>query len=111
FFREHGDEVLACGFEPVVAQRPFGSVFPGGRFLGVSTDSAETVASIRDLSAADAEAWHELAAWVAGHAPALFPLLRTAMPSLAAGRALLSGMRKHGRRWPLALSRLAPPSS
>jgi len=111
FFREHGDEVLACGFEPVVAQRPFGSVFPGGRFLGVSTDSAETVASIRDLSAADAEAWHELAAWFAGHAPALFPLLGTAMPSLAAGRALLSGMRKHGRRWPLELSRLATQSS
>jgi phytoene dehydrogenase-like protein len=111
FFREHGDEVLACGFEPVVAHRPFGSVFPGGRFVGVSTDSAETVAAIRDVSEADAAAWQELAAWFARHAPALFPLLGTAMPSLAAARALLSGMRKHGRRWPLELSRLVTQSS
>src|SRR5262249_4653765 len=111
FFREHGDEVLACGFEPVVARRPFGSVFPDGRFLGVSTDSAETVASIRDLSAADAQAWHQLAEWSATHSPALLPLLGTAMPSLAAGGALLAGMRKHGRRWPLELGRLTTQSS
>jgi phytoene dehydrogenase-like protein len=111
FFREHGDEVLACGFEPVVAQRPFGSVFPGGRFVGVSTDAAETVAAIRDLSEPDAEAWSELAAWFARHAPALFPLLGTPMPSLAAGRALLSGMRQHGRHWPLELTRLVMQSS
>ena len=111
FFREHGDEVLACGFEPVVAQRPFGSVFPGGRFVGVSTDSAETVAAIRELSEADADAWRELAAWFAAHAGTLFPLLGTPMPSFAAGRVLLAGMRQHGRRWPLELSRLVLQSS
>jgi phytoene dehydrogenase-like protein len=111
FFREHRDEVLSSGFEPVVAGRPFGSVFPSGRFVGVSTDPAETAAAIRDVSEADADAWNELAAWFAGHAAALFPLLGTPMPSLAAARALVSGMRKHGRRWPLELSRLVTQSS
>jgi phytoene dehydrogenase-like protein len=111
FFREHGDEVLASGFDPVVAERPFGSVFPGGRFVGVSTDPAETVAAIRDLSEADAAAWQELAVWFGRHAPDLFPLLGAPVPSLAAARVLLAGMRRHGRNWPLELSRLLTQSS
>jgi len=111
FFREHGDEVLASGFEPVLAERPFGSVFPGERFVGVSTDREATAAAIRDVSETDADAWRDLALWFDRHAPELFPLLGAPMPSLAAVRALLSGMRKHGRSWPLELSRLVTLSS
>jgi phytoene dehydrogenase-like protein len=77
----------------------------------VSTDEAETLASIAALSERDAEAWAALAAWFARASPHLFPVLGVPMPSLAAGRALWRGTRALGRAWPLELVRLAAQSS
>jgi phytoene dehydrogenase-like protein len=111
FFAEHKDELFAHGLALASSSKPFGSVFPDGRFAGVSADPGETLASVRALSAADAEAWQRLAARFAAIAPHLFSTLSTPMPSAAAARALLRGVRALGRRWPLELARLAAQSS
>lgn len=110
FFAEHGGDLRRHGFEAVRAERPFGSVFPDGAFVGVSTRAGETVEGIRRLSPHDAEAWQALEAWFGRVAPHLFPVLGTPMPSLAAALALLRGRRALGRSWPLELVRLIAQS-
>ncbi len=111
FFAEMGDELFVHGFGVVGAAHPFGSVFPDGAFVGVSTDAAETDASLRALSPHDAEEWSALAARFARIAPHLFSLLGAEMPSAALLRALLAGRRALGREWPYELARLAAQST
>jgi len=111
FFAELRDELVAHGLEFSAASRPFGSVFPDGRFVGVSTDPEETLASLRAVSGQDAERWRELALRFTEIAPHLFPLLALPMPSLAAARALWRGRRALGRGWPYELARLATQST
>jgi phytoene dehydrogenase-like protein len=111
FFVEFGDGLVRHGFEAVGAPRPFCSAFPDGKLVGVSTDEAETLASIGRVSASDVEAWRALAARFARISPHVFPVLGVPMPSLAAGRALWNGMRALGKDWPFELVRLAAQSS
>jgi phytoene dehydrogenase-like protein len=110
-FAELRQELVAHGLELAVAGRSFGSVFPGGRFVGVSTDAGETAASLAAVSEPDAERWRELAARFARIAPHLFPLLTVPMPSLAAARTLWRGRRALGRVWPHELARLLGQST
>jgi phytoene dehydrogenase-like protein len=105
------DELVAEGLELCVAPRPFGSVFPHGRFVGVSTDADETAASVAAVSERDADAWRRLAARFADVAPHVFPLLGASMPSLAAARLVWRGRRALGREWPFDLARLVAQSS
>lgn len=111
FFAEHRDELFSHGLDVVSAAQPFGSVFPDGAFLGVSTDPAETRTSLEAVSKADAIAWNKLGAGFDRMAPHLFPLLAKPMPSAAAVRALATGTRALGREWPLELLRLTAMSS
>ena len=111
FFAEVGDELRAHGLELCVASHPFGSVFPGGRFVGVSTDPEETATALAAVSERDAASWRALAARFGEVAPHLFPLLGVPLPSAAAARALWRGRRALGRRWPYELVRLAAQSS
>ncbi|HZQ64921.1 MAG TPA: NAD(P)/FAD-dependent oxidoreductase [Gaiellaceae bacterium] len=110
-FAEVGAELRRFGFDLVASSRPFCSAFPDGRVVGVSTDSAETLASIRAVSGPDARAWQQTADWFGRVAPHVFGLLGEPMPSLGAARALLRGATTLGRRWPLELARLALQSS
>jgi phytoene dehydrogenase-like protein len=57
FFARHGDALRRAGAEFVTAERPYASVFPDGRFVGVSTDLAATRRSIEAISPRDARAW------------------------------------------------------
>jgi phytoene dehydrogenase-like protein len=111
FFAELSDDLIDCGLRLVAAPRPFASVFPGGRLVGVSTDAEETLASLLAVSAADAERWVELTSWFERIAPQLFPLLGAPLPSAEAGRILWKGTRTLGRGWPFELARLALQSS
>lgn len=111
FFAEVGDDLRARGFDVVVSPRPFGSVFPDGRFVGVSTGPEATRGALAAVSRADARAWEELAERFAAVAPHLFPVLGRPMPSVAAARAVWGGMRALGRGWPFELVRLALQSS
>ncbi len=95
------------GLDFVPSSKPFSSVFPDGRFVGVSTDPDETAAMIGELSAADRDAWRRLFARFEEIAPHLFPLLGAGLPSWEAARAVWNGTRALGASWPYELGRLA----
>ncbi len=111
FFAEFGDDLTAHGLEFAPTDKPFSSVFPDGRFIGVSTDLDATLAMVGAAAPADAEAWAALAERFGRVAPHLFPLLGTTIPSAGALKALVSGSRDLGLSWPLDLARLVLQSS
>ncbi len=79
FFKAHGEELArhGCAFVPV--NRPFASSFPDGTWAGVSTDMAETLATIGAHSAKDAATWETLCKGFGAEAPHLFGLLGSRM--------------------------------
>jgi phytoene dehydrogenase-like protein len=111
FFAEFGDELTAHGLEFVPSSKPFGSVFPGDGFIGVSTDLDETLAMIGGFSEPDVAAWRGLFERFGAIAPHLFPLLGTSLPSAAAVRTLMTGARSLGKEWPFDLTRLVMQST
>lgn len=62
FHKKYVNELKSAGLEFVPATECFSSVFPDGRWLGVSTDLEKTAGRIKQFSASDAEIWSELAA-------------------------------------------------
>lgn len=111
FFSQYQDRLRAHGFELAASSRPFASVFPGDRFVGVTTDMEETVASIDRISSTDAAAWRELAAHFEEISPHLFPLLGVEVPSTRAIWHVIRGMRSLGLSWPLELTRMVLQST
>lgn len=85
FFKAHGAELIRHGLEFMPVSHPFASAFPDGRWCGVSTDGAETMARIAEFSAKDAETWAQLTKDFPANAPYLFGLLgsKMKMPALA----------------------------
>ena len=106
FYAEFADDLARHGFSFAAGSRPFSSMFPDGRFVGVTTDPDETAAMIEAVSPADARAWRDLFARFDRVAPHLFPLLGTPLPSVGALKALWAGTRSLGRDWPYELARL-----
>lgn len=86
FYRANASAMRALGFEPVVSQCAYSSVFPDGSGIGVTTDAAQTHENLRRVSAADAAAWDELAALFDRTAPHFLPLMQMPMPSFRALR-------------------------
>ena len=111
FFAEYGERLGKHGFEVAHSTRPACSLFPGGGYVGLSTDVGQTLASIREHSAADAEAFLALQAEFERLAPHIFALLGLDVPSKAAGRALWRARRVLGRQGPFELARLIVQSS
>jgi len=111
FFAEYGDSLAQHGLAFAPSDKPFSSVFPDGRFVGVSTDMAATLDTVGASSRVDAEAWTGLADRFGEIAPHLFPLLATTLPSVQAARTLFDGSRALGWTWPLDLARLVMQSS
>lgn len=105
FFNEHADELTRHGLEFAPSNKPFASVFPDSKFVGVTTDLEETISSIEGVSAADAKAWRDLRAHFQRISPHLFPLLSVELPSRGAISELIRGMRSLGMGWPLELTR------
>lgn len=75
FYKDVGAELAQHGCEFVPVSHPFASSFPDGSWAGVSTDLAQTTASIAAMSAQDAEAWRALVTQFESDAPLLFGLL------------------------------------
>lgn len=111
FHGEYGAALAEHGLEFAPTDKPFSSVFPGGGFLGVTTDMDATLAGVAGYAEADADAWRRLADRFGEMAPHIFPLLGSTFPSAAATRALYKGSRALGARWPFDLARLMLQSS
>ena len=111
FFAEFGDQLSAHGLRFVASGKPFGSVFPGGRFAGVSTDQDVTRHSFESIAPGDFDSWTRTADWFAAVSPHIFPMLGAPFPSMKATRTLLGGSRALGRTWPFDLARLMLQSS
>ncbi|MDT0681151.1 NAD(P)/FAD-dependent oxidoreductase [Roseicyclus sp. F158] len=79
FAKTHGDALAKHGFEPVAAAECFASVFPDGRWCGVSTDAEATAARIAAFSPRDAETWRRLSAEFPDIAPRIFSVLGAPM--------------------------------
>lgn len=111
FYNEHADELAEHGLEFAPTNKPFASVFPDSRFVGVTTSLEETLASIETVSSSDAEAWREAWKHFQRISPHLFPLLGVEMPSIGVVSGLLRGVRALGMSWPLELTRLVLQST
>ncbi len=96
FFKQYGAELGQYGVEFVPVTRPFASVFPDGRWCGVTTDLAETTARIASLSARDGETWGRLVAGFGNEAPHLFGLLGSPMKFRALAYFMLKTLRAKG---------------
>jgi len=96
FHAAYGVELAAHGLALVPVQDCFASVFPGGRWLGVSTDLAATRERIRAFSTRDAEAWGALAADFPARAQNLSALLGAPMKMRAIARVVFSILRREG---------------
>lgn len=111
FFKIYGAELTrhGCAFVPV--NRPFASVFPDGTAVGVSTDPAETLASIAALSPGDAAAWATLVSRFGTEAPHLFGLLASPMTFRALAYFMFKTLRAKGITGTLDMGRflLASP--
>jgi phytoene dehydrogenase-like protein len=85
FHKKYANELNAAGLEFAPVADCFASVFPDGRWFGVSTDIEKTVARLAAFSSEDAETWRSLVGGFMGEAEHLFRLLGSPM----SGRALL----------------------
>lgn len=86
------------GFNTVVSERPFASVFPGEKCLRVYKDAEKTSREINRYSATDARAWADMIAYFNHVAPHLFPLLQIPMNSLSLFKQLWRIYRKLGHQ-------------
>lgn len=105
FHREYGADLARHGLEFAPAADCFASVFPNGRWLGVSTDPAATTARIRAFSERDARTWQALVEAFPARAGLIFSILGGPMKKRALPRLLFSLWRKAGLSGTLDLGR------
>src|SRR5690606_14126249 len=79
FHKLYANELKTAGLEFVPAADCFASVFPDGRWFGVSTDMEKTAGRLAAFSAGDAETWRRLVGGFMGEAEHLFRLLGSPM--------------------------------
>jgi phytoene dehydrogenase-like protein len=84
FHKTYANELNAAGLEFAPAADCFASVFPDGRWFGVSNDLDKTTARLEQFSREDAETWRKLVDGFMGEAEHLFRVLGSPM----SGRAL-----------------------
>jgi phytoene dehydrogenase-like protein len=106
FFADYGDDLRRLGLEFAPASDCFASVFPDGRWLGVSTDREKTTSRIAAFSANDARRFEELLAAFPGQAEYLFAILGSPMKMHVFAMLLLKAVRKKGFAWTAQLARL-----
>jgi phytoene dehydrogenase-like protein len=110
FLKTHGAELARHGAAFVPVSHPFASVFPDGRWLGVSTDLAATKARIAAISAEDAETWAALVAAFPARAETIFGLLGTPMRFRSGAYFMFKTLRKRGVGGTLDLARFLAQS-
>ncbi|MEM9196659.1 MAG: NAD(P)/FAD-dependent oxidoreductase [Pseudomonadota bacterium] len=97
FYRTHNAALAQHGLELAPVRDCFATLFPDGRWLGVSTDLEETSARIAAFSQADAATWRKLVADFPGEAELIFALLGGPMHIRALASFLYRLVRARGR--------------
>ena len=105
FHKAYAEDLARHGLAFAPVADCFASVFPDGRWLGVSTDLAATQERIRAFSARDAETWGRLVEGFPARARHLFALLGSSMKTHAIARVAFSLLRREGVSGALELMR------
>ncbi len=106
FHRKYANELKSAGLEFVPAADCFASVFPDGRWFGVSTDIEKTVSRLEKFSKDDAETWRRLVGGFMGEAEHLFRLLGSPMGARALAGTGWNLWRKKGVKGSLDTAKL-----
>lgn len=105
FFAQHGAALQARGLEFAPVDKPFASVFPDGRWLGVTTDAALNAERLAAFSPADAQAWTRLSTDFPARAERIFAVLGSGMGKRALASLVARQAWKHGGGETLDLAR------
>ncbi|MBA3447220.1 MAG: NAD(P)/FAD-dependent oxidoreductase, partial [Pseudaminobacter sp.] len=106
FHKKYANELKTHGLEFAPAADCFASIFPDGRWFGVSTDLDRTAARLAAISPADAETWRGLAKAFPAEAEHLFRLLGSPMSARALAGTGWNLWRKKGARGAFDTARL-----
>lgn len=79
FHGKYARELTEHGLGFVRTDNPFASVFPDGRWLGISDDPVKTTARLRDFSEADADTWADMTQAIPVEAEVILAVLGSAM--------------------------------
>ncbi|QDL54764.1 phytoene desaturase family protein [Rhodoferax aquaticus] len=106
FYAAHKAKLDAAGLELLPAGKSFASVLPGGTWLGVESDAAQTMARIAARNPQDAAAWGQMLSEFGTVAPHLFAVLGSPVPSFAVLKALWRAWRALGTAKCMELAKL-----
>ena len=105
------DDLIAAGLEFVPSDKPYCSLFPDGKMIGITMDRQKNLDTLARVVPNDVEPWKALTAKLGELAPHLFPILGTELPSFAAAKSLIKTWRKIGTEGTLNLIRMLLQSS
>jgi phytoene dehydrogenase-like protein len=105
------NDLIANGLEFIRSDKPYCSLFPDGKMIGITTDRDRNIQTLKQVVPGDVEAWKNLTEKLGSLAPHLFPILGTELPSFAAAKSLFKTWRKIGTQETLNLIRMLLQSS
>ncbi|MBD3665355.1 phytoene desaturase family protein [Sulfitobacter aestuariivivens] len=105
FHTENAEELASHGLAFAPTGNPFSTLFPDGRWLGISNDAAITRARVAGLSTADAQAWDSLTAAFPTEAEPIFAVLGSPMNMRALSSLGWKMWRKKGGSGSLDMAR------
>ena len=105
------DELIANGLEFIPSDKPYCSLFPDGKMIGITMDRDKNIETLKAVAPGDVESWQKLTEKLRALTPHLFPILATELPSFAAARTIYKTWRKIGTEESLNLVRLLLQSS
>lgn len=105
FHSSNASELAKHGLDFAPTGNPFASIFPDGRWLGISNDQALTTARVRGFSNADADAWTTLSQQFPDQAETIFALLGSPMNLRAISSLGWKTWRKRGGGGSLDMAR------
>ena len=105
------DDLIRNGLEFVPSAKPYCSVFPDGKSIGIVMDREANIATLNRVAPGDVESWKALTTKLGTLAPHLFPILGTELPSFAAAKSLYKTWRAIGSEGLFDLIRLLLQSS
>ena len=105
------DDLIRNGLEFIPSAKPYCSVFPDGKSIGIVMDRQANIDALERIVPGDVESWKALTYKLEKLAPHLFPILGTELPSFAAIKSLYKTWRVIGSEGLFDLIRLLLQSS